>query len=169
MIVAREVADYGLEAHRRSVPVQVRSGAGKKARFSLMVMVVFAFVLAAAFSYANTYTMNVSYQAQKIETNIGMLEAENMNLRMAIDRLDSLPRVEMLAVTQLGMVRPTPNDMLFVAVGDSGPAAVSGAAAPEPAKPAYAVTGSNPEERGLPGGKPSDPGILHAFLNLVVR
>lgn len=163
MIVAREAADYGLEAHRRGVPVQVRSGAGKKARFSLMGMVVFAFVLAAAFSYANTYTMNVSYQAQKIEKNIGMLEAENTSLRMAIDRLDSLPRVEMLAVTQLGMVRPTPNDVLFVAVGDSGPA---GATAPGPA---YAVTGSNLEERGLPGGKPSDPGMLHAFLNLVVR
>jgi cell division protein FtsL len=134
-----------------------------------MVTVVFAFVLAAAFSYANTYTMNVSYQAQKIEKNIGMLEAENQSLRTAINRLDSLPRVEMLAVTQLGMVRPTPNDMLFVAVGDSGLTAFSGAADPEPTKPAYAVTGSNPEERGLPGGKPSDPGILQAFLNLVVR
>jgi len=168
LIVARERTDYGLEEHRRTVPVEVRSSAEKRARLSLMVMVVIAFLLGAAFSYANTYAMNVSYQAESLKKDIAILEAENQSLKAAIDRLDSLPRVEILAVNQLGMIRPTPNDMLFVAIGDPGPAAVSGAVDPEPTKPAVA-SDPTPEERGLPEGETSDPGILQAFLDLVIR
>lgn len=169
MIVARERADYGLEEKRRTVPVQVGSGEDKRARLSLMAMVVVAFLLGAAFSYVNAQAMNVGYQTETLRKEIGRLEAENQSLKTAVYKLDSLSRVEALAVTQLGMVRPTPNDVLFVAIGGPGPAAASDAAGLEPTKPAYVASGPAPEERGLPGGKMSDPGILQAFLDLVVR
>lgn len=175
MIAAREKADHFCEEFQASAPIETRAVGERSVRLFLMAMVVAAFALGVAFSYANALAVTVGYQAEGLGAEIERLKTENQSLRTAVDKLDSLPRVEFLAVTQLGMVRPTPGDVKVVFIDGgktTGGTNTVVAAATIPGKGllvnANTVSDLGPDESERQA-EARESGVLQAFLDLVAR
>ncbi|MBE0466665.1 MAG: cell division protein FtsL [Candidatus Desulforudis sp.] len=170
MIAARERADHYYKEFRATERSETRFVPGKQVRLFITAMVVVVFVLGVAFSYVNALAVNVGYQAERLNVEIARLDAERQSLRTAIDKLDTLPRVEVLAMTELGMVRPTPDNTLFVALGGgNGDSDLGAAPGKEQAMSVCAIPedGSDTSEQRRVEAR--EPGILQAFLDFVAR
>lgn len=168
MIAARERADHYYAAPQAKTPV-TRPIRERQVRLFLTALLLTTFALAVAFSYVNALTVTVGYQAEMLRQEIGRLNTEKQNLQAKLDRLDSLPRVEALAVHRLGMVRPTPGDVMFVAVGAAESGVTAAADQTEtPATHEYAAADGGQQVSETRSKRP-ESGVLQALLDLVVR
>jgi len=165
LIAARERAQPYYAAPQAKAPV-TRPVRERQARLYLTALLVTAFALAVACSYVNALAVTVGYQADALRSEIARLDTEKQNLQAAVDRLDSLPRMEALAVARLGMVRPTPDNVMFVAVGAGGPAAAP-TGGPAVVQEYAAADGGGREVEDRKSGPES--GMLQAFLDLISR
>lgn len=173
MIAVRERADrFHEEIHRSPAhePVGRPVVRERQVRLPLIALLVTAFVMAAAFGYANALAVNVGYQAEVLRAEIAELEQERQSLSARLDKLDTLSRVELVAVTELGMVHPSPENVMYVAVNPSGAGTtlVDADGPDAPMEPAGPIA----RHSGEPAGEPAEtegPGIIQAFLELVSR
>lgn len=169
MIAVRERAErFGTETHRpRTEQPATRPFRERQVRLPLTALLVAAFVLAAAFGYVNALAVTVGYRAEALRLELAELERERQSLSARIDKLDSLSRVELVAVNHLGMVRPTPDDVLYVAlaptpVADPSPAAREASVAAD-----GTAAGRNGGSRELADAR--ETGLFRAFLDFVAR
>lgn len=119
MIVAQEKPNYSYVEQPTQTQIRwsrPQPGMGRRTRILLTALVVGTFVLGVALNLYCARVVQLGYKAAMLKAEIARLEAENQNLEVAIGRLDSLERVEAAAVTQLGMVQPSKENVLFVAV-----------------------------------------------------
>lgn len=168
MIAAREKENYSYGQPQLIRPVITRNADEKSVRLYLMSLVVAAFLLGALFSYVNALMVNVGYRTETMRLEMRKLQAENQSLEAAIEKLGSLSRVEAVAVTQLGMVRPTLDNVMFVAIGGEK---ASNPSESEAGRASSAVAGPADLD-AVPAALPAaddDTGILKAFLALVTR
>jgi cell division protein FtsL len=171
LIAVHERADYFYYEEMRRLqapPPVVQPVREKQIRLPLTALLVMAFILGAAFSYVNALAVSVGYQAESLRAEIAKLEQEKQSLRARIDKLDSLSRVEVVAITQLGMVRPTPDDVMFVAVNGANFADPDTAPVGEPAAVAGAVPNLGRDVAERPA-RTREQGILQAFLDFAAR
>ncbi len=87
-----------------------------RGRLPCFVLLVSVFLLCLALIYVNALTVSVGYQAEALRMQLTDLEQERQYLRSGLERVASLERVERVAVSELGMVRPTREDVIYVAV-----------------------------------------------------
>jgi cell division protein FtsL len=133
----------------------------------MMAMILFAFVLGAMYIYFNAQVTTVGYRLENLKRQVAAIEMENQSLEMVIGKQDSLARVETLATTKLGMVLPKKENVLTIALADTGfPEAQKevGAGTAEMASVQVAESGGVPEEVAEVA---SEPSLLEAFLSLI--
>ncbi len=109
MLVAREYMDYenlspGYD-HRRPQVVRVRR-IGMKTKFVYCLVVVIALALAFLVTSRHAQIASTGYDILALRKQVQALETENQALANRIDELKSLPNIERIATTRLGMQKP---------------------------------------------------------------
>lgn len=119
MILARERFDYYEQ------PLQIDRGRKTKKvmRFKLRTRALYAGIILLAFflglgltwRYAQVTT--TGYEIVRMKKDLKAMELENQQLQMQMKNLQSLQRIETVAVNKLGMVKPDPEaGVQFVAI-----------------------------------------------------
>lgn len=88
-----------------------------KPRFFKFLYVAIVFSLFCGGLYFCSLAMGVAtkgYEITKLKSEINALEAANERLRLEIAELNSLERIEMLALNELGMVQPDVDDYVLL-------------------------------------------------------
>lgn len=109
MIVAREQAEYYSlpDEPNQSRSPRRRSGGlpkGQRLMAAGLVFLFFATGIVIAFYFAQVAA--TGYRIHKVDQDLAQLRKETHGLHSEISRMDSLERVEAVAVSRLGMVRP---------------------------------------------------------------
>lgn len=77
-----------------------------------LVLLIFAAGISVVFFYAQI--VNAGYQVNKIKKEINELDIQTRDMREDVARFSSLERVEEVATTKLGMIKPDGNQMILV-------------------------------------------------------
>ncbi|HHW06614.1 MAG TPA: hypothetical protein GXX34_03615 [Clostridia bacterium] len=88
-----------------------------KPRFYKFLYVVTVVTMFCCGLYSCSLAMAVAtkgYEIAKLKSEIGELETANARLRLEIAKLDSLERIEMLALNEFGMVQPDKDDYMLL-------------------------------------------------------
>lgn len=158
MILARERSDY-LEQ-----PLHVRrsSGTQKVMRFKNRTKVLYAgiflvaFLLGLGLTWRYVQVTATGYEIVRMKKELKAVADQNQELQMRIENLQSLQRIETVAVTKLGMIKPDAQaGVEFVAIeADKGSTTLPGMPANNAAP---AQVGKNEDSAN----------IIRAFTNLV--
>lgn len=158
MILARERFDYFEQ------PLQVGRGRKTKKimRFKLRTRVLYTGIILLAFfmglglTWRYAQVTATGYEIVRMKKELKAMELENQQLLMKMENLQSLERIESVAVNKLGMVKPDPEaGVQFVAI-ESIKTGVS--------KPAVVDRTDSPS-RSV--GNVDSLNIIRAFTNLV--
>lgn len=127
----------------------------RRERLVLTGLVLLVFCAAILFVYSSAQVIIAGYQLNKMKKEVNDLHIQTQAMNENIARLSSLERVEKVAVTKLGMVKPDTSQMILVKATPPGP---------------DARQHLSPEESGeapaaLARGK--DNWIIRAFVRLV--
>lgn len=173
MIAAQEKPNYGYSFPVGEAPAAARGPeprgrvrSERRARVVLTALILSVFALGIVYVLFNAFTTNIGYRLENLKRQVTELDAENQTLEMLVGKLDTLTRVETLAVTDLGMVAPTEEDTLVIAIAD--PSALQmPVSRVSPAGTAAADDDRAPPEAET--GAPSDPGLLEVLLGFICR
>jgi cell division protein FtsL len=132
-----------------------------------LVFLFFAIGILVAFYCAQVAA--TGYRMHKLENDLSMLRKETHGLHSDIARLSSLDRVEAVAVSRLGMVKPEPNQVVMV---KTDLAAAEAMATNNTGREAGAVEGTAPPAAGEQAAGEAGAGegrnwVIQAFVNLV--
>ena len=132
MIVAQDKTGYhgfsGINPHPEKA--RRRRFVQKSPVPALSGLILVCFLVGVLITYYFSQVLALGYQISKMETELTLLRVENNSLDEEVHRLNSLERVEYLAVNKLGMVKPANNNILVVAVaGKSQPVMTADTAA----------------------------------------
>ncbi|MFA4885570.1 MAG: septum formation initiator family protein [Desulfotomaculaceae bacterium] len=118
MIVAQDKTGYRGFSGMDSRPEKARRRrfVQKSPVLGLSGLVLVCFLAGVLITYYFSQVLGLGYQITKLETQLALLRVENNSLDEEVHRLNSLERVEYLAVNKLGMVKPADNNILVVAV-----------------------------------------------------
>ncbi len=135
MIVAQEKTGYfklSDDAPRKKKLAWKKKSYSKNHRLVLIGLVLAGFLVGVSITVYCSQIITLGYQITSLEKELALLRIENHSLDEEIKRMNSLERVEFLAVNKLGMVRPDENNILVVTVaGKDQPAGTPGPAADE--------------------------------------
>ncbi len=125
MIVAQDKTGYrgfsGIDS--RPEKARRRRFIQKSPVLALSGLILVCFLAGVLITCYFSQVLTLGYQITKLESELALLRVENNSLDEEVHRLNSLERVEYLAVNKLGMVKPANNNILVVAVaGKSQPA-----------------------------------------------
>lgn len=170
MIVAQEKPNYTYaEQPVPAPPPRERRRPDDDRRWyaAMTVLVLFSLALGIGVNFYSVQIVKVGYNLTALKQEIARLDAENQNLEAALGRLDSLERVERVAVTKLGMVAPSERNVMYVALNqpvDKPSKEKTAGAQAAPGTPAARGLALNdtPRERE-PGG------LWQAFLRVVCQ
>lgn len=87
-----------------------------KQKCSIALLIVCTFLIGLALTSQVASFVYQGYEVSKLEKEIAALQTANERLKLEIEELCSLDRVENLAVNQLGMVKPDIGDYQFILV-----------------------------------------------------
>ncbi|NPV26570.1 MAG: septum formation initiator family protein [Firmicutes bacterium] len=118
MIVAPQRYDY-YELSRNNPTPQRRAKLTHRRKVGLKVLLVGAvlsgFVFGLVLTFYYLYSVRLGYQVVALQNEIASIKKENAYLELEVARLKSLDRIEQVATTRLGMVKPQEVEMLQVA------------------------------------------------------
>ncbi|MGQ9498036.1 MAG: hypothetical protein ACUVRC_08060 [Desulfotomaculales bacterium] len=120
----------------------------------LLCLLVFTFICGLILVFAHGQVAVIGYRLTNLQCEVAALAAENGTLEAALSELDSLDRVERVATSRLGMVRPGQADVLYVALDTAGQEG-SGSSQPGPRS-----------QESTPCG---EAGVIQALMELVFR
>lgn len=163
MIVAQERYEhYSLpEENRRITRRPRRNSLPRKGQIALTGLVCIIFCTGILIAFYYTQVLVTGYKIYRLEKELAVLQQETNQLNEQILRLTSLERVERIATTKLGMVRPDSKSVVLVKAnlgGDSVRAVTDGVS------PAAAESGGEQAESTQQVNRSR---ILQAFVNLV--
>lgn len=110
-------------APRRVAAVKRRSAVTAKTRYILVWLVAVALALGLASRFALAAKLTVDIAA--LNKQLAEAQAENEQLQLQIAELKSLARIEQIASTRLGMVRPAETRPIVANGGTAAPATVA--------------------------------------------
>lgn len=164
MVVAQERYDhYSLpEEESRFVRRPKRSLLPGKGRYSLAVLVLLTFCIGMLIAFYYSQVVISGYKIYSLNNELTSLRQETVSLAEEVDRLNSLNRIEYLAVNKLKMVKPNSRDMVVV---KADLATESGRRSP-----AGTVTGpaeGQGEKQADPSQNAGRSKVIQAFANLI--
>jgi cell division protein FtsL len=110
--------------------------------FSLLGLGVLVFLFVLLFAWQHFQCVRYGYQIEQIKTERATLEEQNHQLRLEQAALADPERIDTLARTRLGMVSPSPKQV--IQVGEPEPAALE---SPEMARNLSVGSGDTPHEQ----------------------
>jgi cell division protein FtsL len=118
LLVAPKYNDYTYEP---TIAMPKRNRQGKKrlparAKYSMVLFVVLAFVTGLALTSRVALYFYKGYEIAELNREIEALQTGNARLKLEIEQLCSLNRVEDLAINKLGMVKPSAEDIELLPV-----------------------------------------------------
>ncbi|MDK2887690.1 MAG: hypothetical protein PWP72_568 [Thermoanaerobacter sp.] len=121
MIVAREKPYYHSPPEKGSAPAGYpRPQERPREYLALALVIVLVFALGIIISIFYSRVLITGYQITRLQEELAEMEKETRSLAEEVSRLSSLERVEVVATTRLGMVKPGEDQVLLVkATGDS--------------------------------------------------
>ncbi len=132
MIVAPQRNDYHESYEQQPAPTR-RTKRQPKRKFGVKTLVVgvvlSGFIFGMVLTFYHLYSVRLGYQVVALQNEIATMKKENAYLELEVARLKSLDRIEQVATTRLGMVKPQDVEMLRVAHGQPG-ISTKGAATP---------------------------------------
>ena len=111
--------------------------------FSLLGLGVLVFLFVLLFAWQHFQCVRYGYQVEQFKAERAALEEQNHRLRLEQAALADPERIDTLARTQLGMVPPSPEQIVRVGGPDSAAAAVE---SPEFARNFSVSSGDTPHE-----------------------
>ncbi|HHU33158.1 MAG TPA: hypothetical protein GXZ50_10955 [Clostridia bacterium] len=118
MLVAPKYNNYTYEPSI-AVPKrnrQVRKRLSVRIKYSMAFLVILAFVTGLALTSRVAVYFYRGYEITKLNREIEALQTDNERLKLEIEQLCSLNRVEDLAINKLGMVKPSAEDIELLPV-----------------------------------------------------
>jgi len=85
-------------------------------KFLLLVLILFSFFLGAMIIYFQARICTLGYEICSLQQELAVLRVENHDLDERVQQMASLERVEMLATSKLGMVKPDSSNVLVLSV-----------------------------------------------------
>lgn len=171
MIVAREqVESYSLpdEPNQSRQPRRRAGGLPRGQRLVAAGLVFLFFATGIVIAFYCAQLAATGYRIHKLDQELAMLRKETHGLHGEISRMDSLERVEAMAVSRLGMVRPEVDQVVRIKT-DSGTAATMLAANNDPGAAGTeepVATGAVPEATTSVGAEEERNWVIQAFVDL---
>lgn len=133
MILAKEKYDYRSWEAQSLNPVRKKQRKAVKqkkiqTKMGYLLIVVLAFAIGVIIASRYTQLIVAGYQLDKLNGELAVLQQENQQLNVELNKLKSLNRIEQIATVKLGMVEP--DKVQFVAGLDASapaPGAAAGA------------------------------------------
>lgn len=130
MVVAQEQPYYS-SLPKKSLQTRKRTGVHyipRRERLVLTSLVLLVFCAAILVVYFFAQVLIAGYQLNKLKKEINDLNIQTQAMTEDLGRMASLERVEKVATTKLGMVKPDTSRMILVKTGPPGP--IPGQASP---------------------------------------
>ncbi len=161
MIVAKEQPYYQSPPGEKYSPVsRPRPKVRPWERLVLTVLVLLIFALGILISIFYSLILITGYQITRMQKELAELEIQTRGLAEEVSRLSSLERVEAVATTRLGMVKPDERQVVLVQ-------AANGAQDPPPeSKPVEKPRADDTGKGRAPKGQ---HWILQALTDLVIH
>jgi len=110
MLAARELHAYAqpaaAERPRRRPARRPRAAARRTSRTACVCLVLATVLCAFALTYRHSALVRLGYQADRLSTQLALLQRQNGEREVTLVSLGALGRVQRLAESRLGMVRP---------------------------------------------------------------
>lgn len=158
MILARERFDYfeqplQVNQTRRTKKVMRFRG---RTRFLYAGIFLIAFLLGLGLTWRYVQVTATGYEIVRMKKELKAMELENQRLEMQLENLQTLERIESVAINKLGMVKPDPQaGVQFVAIEST-----------EDANP-WPSTAGQTGARAMAEGNNDAMNIVKAFTQLV--
>lgn len=172
MSVAQEKFSYRLPEERQQQIARPKRQLSKrtlrKGKILLTGCILAIFLTGVAIAYYYAQVAAVGYQISQMQKELANLKAEQEYLESQANQLMSLQRIEAIATTKLGMVKPDPKEVVLVAALPKSPP--SGQNNPtNQLKPQEAPehTAREKDNHGQ-AENPKSP-VLEAFMDMVNR
>lgn len=116
MIVAKEQPYYQSPPgeKRRPAPVPRPKTLSRRRQLALTGLVLLAFITGIAICYLHAQIMTTGCQIVSLQKNLGDLDVQTRELSEQVAGLSSLQRIEQVATTRLGMVKPDNKNVVLV-------------------------------------------------------
>ncbi|MGQ9825649.1 MAG: cell division protein FtsL [Desulfotomaculales bacterium] len=130
MVVAQEQPYYSSLPRKTRRP-QKRPGPvvhfiPRRERLVLTGLVLLSFCAAILVVFFHAQVLAAGYQLNKLKKELGELDIQTQALAENISRFSSLERIERVATTKLGMVKPDAGQMILVKAEPAAPPAAAG-------------------------------------------
>ncbi|MEW6697133.1 MAG: cell division protein FtsL [Bacillota bacterium] len=170
MSVAQEKFSYGLpqESQQQNAAPQrlLSKRAIRKGKILLTGGILALFLTGVSIAYYYAQVAAVGYQISEMQKELANLKAEQEYLESQANQLMSLQRIEAIATTKLGMVKPDPKEVVVVAALPKSPQ--SGQNPTD--QPPPGVTEYNAQEKDNHGQSESRKSpVIEAFMDMVNR
>ncbi|SHK24329.1 septum formation initiator family protein [Desulforamulus aeronauticus] len=171
MSVAQEKFSYLPQQERQPEQPKVAQRLSKRAvrrgRMLLISCIFALFMIGIIVSYYFAQVSTVGYQISQLQNQLNVLQAEQEYLETQANQLLSLQRIEAIATTKLGMVKPDPNEVVLV---DALPmASTGGTKDPASEKVSPGVQEDTLQKKDNQVGGNSQNPVIEAFVKLVDR
>lgn len=120
MLVAPKYTDYTYEP-TIAVPKRKKQNnkhVSSKLKYAIISLIVLAFGIGLALTSRAALYYSQGYEITRLNREIESLQTDNERLKLEIEQLCSLDRVENMALTELGMVKPSKEDIKFLPVNE---------------------------------------------------
>lgn len=145
---------------RRTRPKRLR----RRGQLALTALILLCFALGIVISLFYAEMIITGYQISRLEKNLANLELETRGLSEEMSKLSSLERVEAVATTRLGMVKPDERQVVLVQAGPEPAISSSSEKTGSPSPGAEA-----PDSQCKPPGHKTPHWVLQALAELVTR
>lgn len=167
MIVAREQVqhNYGIPREEK----RKRPSPGRGRRFSRRSRMVFTGLVALAFingviiSFYYAQVFITSYRIHSLQKQLVLLQEETSVMYSDLAKLQSLDRIEKVAVNKLGMVKPDGDRVVKVAVN------IDTKKSPAPQEKEEKTPAARREQQGIHSTGQEQNWVIQAFSNLVEK
>lgn len=119
MILARERFDYYEQPLRVNQAHRTKKVMRFKGRTKVLYAGIFllAFLLGLGLTWRYVQVTTTGYEIVRMKKDLKAMEVENQQLQVQVENLQSLVRIESVAVNKLGMIKPDPKaGVRFVAI-----------------------------------------------------
>lgn len=173
MSVAQEKFSYHLPEERELTKEQPRRSLSRRAvrrgKIMLTGCILSMFIMGVAVAYYYSQVSAVGYQIGQLQKELTDLQTEQDYLESQANQLLSLQRIEAIATTKLGMVKPDPKEVVLVAAlpKNPQPTTKNQEQLQKTQNDAVATSGPEQDNADKPGTKKSP--VIEAFVDLVDR
>lgn len=171
MSVAQENFSYLPQQERQleqtKAAPKLSQRAVRRGKILLTGCILALFMIGVTVAYYFAQLSSVGYQISQLQNQLAALQTEQEYLETQANQLLSLQRIEAIATTKLGMVKPDPQEVVLVAALPTGP--VEGSPNSTSDKVSQGTEGNVAQGKDNHVEASSQSPVIEAFVSLVNR